>query len=156
MPAGSINATAFTSARCDREGIASSTLPPLPAPACAWPENAVDAAQAVCNLAFVPVALTYPHIVKPPGETARLERHPRTRVSMLVADYLWRGWSAEEIVRQYSYLTLAEVHSALAYYFDCPEEIEQELVAEYGEVERWKKEHPTPTFLARLKEQARR
>ena len=70
------------------------------------------------------VELTYPHIVRTPGEPARLERHPRTRVSMIVADYLWRGWSAEEIVRQYPYLTLAEVHAALASYFDQPDDID--------------------------------
>jgi hypothetical protein len=58
--------------------------------------------------------VAYPHIVNKDDESARLENHPRTRVAMLVADYLWRGWSAEEIVRHYSYLTLAEVHAALA------------------------------------------
>lgn len=58
--------------------------------------------------------LTYPHIEKQPGEPARLESHPRTRIAMIVADYLWRGWSAEVIVRQYAYLTLAEVRAALA------------------------------------------
>ena len=39
--------------------------------------------------------------------------HPRTRVAMLIADYLWRGWSAEEIVRHYPHLTLGEIHAAL-------------------------------------------
>lgn len=75
---------------------------------------------------------------------------------MIVADYLWRGWSAEEIVRQYLYLTPAEVHAALGYYFDHREEIQGELVAEYREVEEWKKAHPTPPLLVRLKEQAKR
>lgn len=87
------------------------------------------------------------------GEPARLESHPRTRVAMIVADYLWRGWSAEEIVRQYSHLTLAEVHSALAYYHDHRDEIESELATEYHDAEAWKNAHPTPDFLVRLKEQ---
>ena len=102
------------------------------------------------------VELTYPHIAKEPGKPARLERHPRTRVAMIVADYLWRGWSADEIARQYPYLTLAEVHAAMTYYFDHREEIEDELVVEYREVEGWKKTHPTPPLLVRLKEQAKR
>ena len=102
------------------------------------------------------VALTYPHISKEPGKPAHLERHPRTRVAMIVADYLWRGWSAEEIARQYPYLTLAEVHAAMTYYFDHREEIEDELVVEYREFEDWKKAHPTPPLLVRLKEQAKR
>ena len=100
----------------------------------------------------MPVELIYPHIVKPPGESARLEDHPRTRVAMIVADYLWRGWSAEEIVRQYPHLTLAEAHAALAYYFDHREEIEGELVSEYREAAQWKKAHPTPPLLLRLRE----
>ena len=101
-------------------------------------------------------AITYPHIIKKTGERACLENHPRTRVAMIVGDYLWRGWSAEEIVRQYPYLTLAEVHAALTYYFDHCEEIESELADEYHDVEQWKKAHPTPTFLLRLKEKSSR
>ena len=116
----------------------------------------VDASLPNCDYCSMPAALTYPHIVKEPGEPARLDRHTRTRVAMIVADYLWRGWSAEEIARQYPYLTLAEVHAAMTYYFDHRDEIENELLAEYREVEEWKKTHPTPPFLLRLKEQANR
>ena len=100
--------------------------------------------------------LVYPHIVKEPDRPAHLERHPRTRVAMIVADYVWRGWSAEEIARQYPYLTPAEVHAAMTYYFDHREEIEDELVSECREVEDWKKAHPTPPFLLRFKEQTKR
>jgi len=94
--------------------------------------------------------------VKEPGKPARLERHARTRVAMIAADHLWRGWSAEEIARQYPYLTLAEVHAAMTYYFDHQDEIEEELLAEYRKVEGWRKTHPAPPFLLRLKEQASR
>jgi uncharacterized protein (DUF433 family) len=104
----------------------------------------------------VPVELTYPHIVKEPGKPARLERHVRTRVALIVADYLWRGWSAEEIARQYPYLTLSEIHAAMTYYFDHRDEIEEELAAEYKDAEFWKKDHPTPPLLVRLKEQTHR
>ena len=45
------------------------------------------------------------------------------------------------------------MHAALTYFFDHREEIEDELVAEYREVEKWKKAHPTPPLLLRLKEQ---
>ena len=74
---------------------------------------------------------------------------------MIVADYLWRGWSAEEIARQYPYLNLAEVHAAMTYFFDHRDEIEAELLAEYQEVEEWKKAHPTPPLLLRLREQVK-
>jgi uncharacterized protein (DUF433 family) len=102
----------------------------------------------------MPAEVTYPHIVKLVGEPARLERYPRVRVAMLVADYLWRGWSAEEIVRQYSYLELAEIHAALTYYFDHREEIETELAIEYRQINEWKRTDPTSPLLLKLKEQA--
>jgi len=101
-------------------------------------------------------ALVYPHIEKPGRAPARLERHKRTRVAMIVADYVWRGWSAEEVVRQYPYLTLAEVHAALTYYFDHMDEIDAELEAESRDAGVWKKDHPTPARLTRLKKAASR
>ena len=97
------------------------------------------------------LVVSYPHIEKAAGEPARLESHPRTRVAMLAADYLWRGWSAEELVRHYPYLTLAEAHAALGYYFDHREEIDAELLKESSEVDAWRKTHPTASDLVRLK-----
>ena len=58
----------------------------------------------------MPAPLTYPHIEKRSGEAARLERIPRVRVAQIAMDHLAHGWSAEEICRQHSYLTVAEAH----------------------------------------------
>lgn len=77
----------------------------------------------------------YPHIVKEPGSPARLESHPRTRVAMIVMDYLGRGLGPEDIVLHYPYLTLAEVHAAMAYYHDHRDEIDAEI---QGELEQLK------------------
>ena len=77
----------------------------------------------------------YPHIVKEPGSPARLESHSRTRVAMIVMDYLGRGLGPEEIVRHYSYLTLAEVHSAMAYYHDHRDEIDSEIQGELEQLD---------------------
>jgi hypothetical protein len=81
-------------------------------------------------------ATSYPHIVKEPSTPARLESHPRTRVAMIVMDYLARGLGPEEIVRHYPYLKLAEVHSAMAYYHDHADEIDAEIQAELDQIER--------------------
>lgn len=70
---------------------------------------------------------------------------------MIVMDYQGRGWSAEEIARQYAYLTLAEVHAALAYYHDHSVEIDQELEAESAEVERLRRTTPESPLLKRLR-----
>jgi hypothetical protein len=96
-------------------------------------------------------ALEYPHIRSNDGDTARLERLPRIRVAQIASDYLGRGWSAEEMVLQYPHLTLAEVHSALAYYFDHREEIDRELSAELAEAERARQAQPESAVIARLR-----
>jgi len=76
------------------------------------------------------IEITYPHIAKTEGEPARLQRLPRIRISMIVIDYLNHGWSADEICIHYPHLKLAEVHSALAYYFDHQAEIDAEIKKE--------------------------
>lgn len=78
---------------------------------------------------------TYPHIVKEPGLPARLESHPRTRVAMIVMDYLARGLSPEEIVRHYPYLTPSEVHAAMTYYHDHQAELDAEIQGEIEQLE---------------------
>lgn len=95
--------------------------------------------------------VAYPHILESPGEPACLERHPRTRVAMIVTDYLGRGWSAEEIVLHYPYLSLAEVHAALGYYHDHQVEIDGEMADERTEAESARREAPVTPLLARLR-----
>ena len=95
--------------------------------------------------------VAYPHILQPPGEPACLERHPRTRVAMIVTDYLGRGWSAEEIVLHYPYLTLSEVHAALGYYHDHQTEIDCEMAGERADADAASREAPVTPLLARLR-----
>jgi uncharacterized protein (DUF433 family) len=78
---------------------------------------------------------SYPHILKEVGSPACLESHPRTRVAMIVMDYLGRGLAPEEIVSHYPYLTLAEVHSAMTYYHDHRDEIDAEIHGELQQLE---------------------
>jgi hypothetical protein len=80
-------------------------------------------------------AAAYPHIVKEPGSPAHLESHPRTRVAMIAMDYQDRGLSAEEMVRHYPYLKLAEVHAAMTYYHDHRDEIDAEIEAELEQLD---------------------
>jgi hypothetical protein len=78
--------------------------------------------------------ISYPHIVKETGVPARLESHPRTRVAMIVMDYLGRGLGPEDIVLHYPYLTLSEVHSAMTYYHDHRQEIDSEIRSEMDQL----------------------
>jgi hypothetical protein len=72
----------------------------------------------------------YPHLEKPEGQSARLQRLPRVRVAQIAMDYLAHGWSVEEMCRQHPYLTLAEAHAAMGYYFDHQQEIDNEINTE--------------------------
>lgn len=75
-------------------------------------------------------AVHYPHIVEADGEAPCLQNWPRVRVAQIVMDHLGRAWGADEIGRQYPHLSLAEIHSALAYYYDHREAIDNEIRAE--------------------------
>jgi uncharacterized protein (DUF433 family) len=79
-------------------------------------------------------ATAYPHISKKPGSAAHLERHPRTRVAMIVMDYLAPGLGPEDMVHHYPYLTLAEVHAAMTYYHDHQAEIDAEIQVELDQI----------------------
>lgn len=96
-------------------------------------------------------AATYPHIVKENGSAARLESHPRTRVAMIVMDYLARGLGPEEMVRHYPYLTHAEVHAAMGYYYDHQPEIDAEIQAELDLLEEEAKTQPPSPVWLKLK-----
>jgi uncharacterized protein (DUF433 family) len=77
--------------------------------------------------------VVHAHIVKTPGVRGGKPRvdGTRVRVSDLVC-LLKRGFTPEQMRAHLSDrpLTLAEVHSALAYYYDHPEEIEAEFARE--------------------------
>jgi uncharacterized protein (DUF433 family) len=97
------------------------------------------------------ISTSYPHITKENGSPACLENHPRTRVAMIVMDYLARGLSPEDLVRHYPYLKLAEVHSAMAYYHDHQEEIDAEIQAELDQLEREAANSPPSSIWLKLK-----
>lgn len=49
------------------------------------------------------------------------------KVIEVVLDRLAHGWSPEEIHFQHPHLSLAQIHAALAYYYDHQTEIDQEI-----------------------------
>lgn len=54
----------------------------------------------------------------------------RIKVSQIVLRYLAAGERVSEIVRRYPHLTPAQVHTAIAYFYEHPEEILAELYEE--------------------------
>jgi uncharacterized protein (DUF433 family) len=90
----------------------------------------------------------FPHIEKTNGEPAHLQRIPRVRVAQIAMDYLFHGWSVDEMCRHHPYLQLAEAHAAMTYYFDHVEEIDAEIQAEIQQSENERKQaFPSAIFL---------
>lgn len=97
------------------------------------------------------IGLTYPHIDAAVGKSPCLRRMPRIRVAQIAMDYLAHGWSAEEMCRQHSALTPAEVHAAMAYYFDHQAEIDREINQEQTQLEEESRYRPNSELLARIR-----
>ena len=95
--------------------------------------------------------LSHPHIEKLEGQPARLQRVPRVRVAQIVMDYLAYGWSAEEMCRHHLYLTPAEAHAAMAYYFDHQDEIDSEIRAEWEQAQRERLQAHRSPFYVRMR-----
>lgn len=67
----------------------------------------------------------YPHVVLD-GGWSRIEGS-RMKVHHLASAHLLHGWSAQELQRQFPDLSLAVIHSALAYYYDHRAEIDRQV-----------------------------
>jgi len=92
--------------------------------------------------------VTYAHIVKEPGYCGGKAAIGATRVRVNNVVFLHKqGKTPEQILVEYPGLTLAQVHGALAYYYDHQDEIEAELAADEGSDERH--EHRKAEALAR-------
>lgn len=89
-------------------------------------------------------AVTYPYIVcrrealsgKPHVEGTRI------RVSDIMVQHVYGDQSPEQIRAAFPHLTLAQIHSALAYYHDHKEEIHAEVDEAAGFAEAFRKNHP--------------
>ncbi len=77
------------------------------------------------------------------GPKARITGH-RIRVQDVAIWHEKLGMSPDEIVHHYPTITLADVHAALAYYWDHRDEIEQAIRDEDVFVEEFHKGYVTP------------
>ena len=67
----------------------------------------------------------------------------RVRVLDIVVWHEHQGMTPDEIVSHLPPITLADVHAALAYYFDHIDEIQQEMRAEREFVEEFRRKDPS-------------
>jgi uncharacterized protein (DUF433 family) len=68
----------------------------------------------------------YEHIIIDESGVALIEG-TNMKVIELVLEMTAYGWSAEELQFQHPYLSLGQIHSALAYYWDHAEELDRDI-----------------------------
>ena len=73
------------------------------------------------------------------------------KVVELILDHLAYGWSPEELHFQHSYLTMGQVHSALAYYWDHRAELDRDIERRMQLVDQVQKTTPPLPLVERLK-----
>ena len=81
---------------------------------------------------------SYPYIISDPGiaDGSPIIQGTRTTVRS-IAGYYQMGLTVDEILNNLSHLTISQVHSALAYYFDHQEEIDKDIQTS-SDIEFWK------------------
>jgi len=94
---------------------------------------------------------TAPHIVRDERGVAWVD-DTNVKVVELALDHLAYGWSAEAINEQFPHLSLAQIHAALAFFYDHSAEFEQEMLRREGEVAAWKVELGESALERRLRQ----
>jgi uncharacterized protein (DUF433 family) len=74
----------------------------------------------------------------------------KTKVTEVVLDKIAHGWSPEEMHLQHPHLSLAQIHSALAYYYEFKETIDDQIEREVREADELTAEASDPVFRKKL------
>jgi uncharacterized protein (DUF433 family) len=74
------------------------------------------------------------------------------KVKQLIAEHLHWGWSAEELHFQHPHLTLSQIYSALAYYWDHRGDIDQAMQEDAEFVRQLRAESAVSPFAARVRQ----
>jgi uncharacterized protein (DUF433 family) len=73
------------------------------------------------------------------------------KVIELILEKTAYGWSPEELHFQHPYLTLGQIYSALAYYWDHQKELDLDIEKRLTNVEQTREKMPPPKLIQRLK-----
>lgn len=73
------------------------------------------------------------------------------KVIELVLEQMAHGWSPEELHFQHPYLTLGQIHSALAYYWDHKAELDKNIEQRLEIVDKLQRKKRTSPLVSRLK-----
>jgi uncharacterized protein (DUF433 family) len=95
--------------------------------------------------------LTKPHIWIDERGAAWIDQ-TNTKVVEVALDMIAHGWSPEEIHFQHGHLSLAQIHAALAYYYDNKKEIDVHIESTLREFKQRRAEASESPIRLRLRE----
>ena len=98
------------------------------------------------------ITTPYEHIVVEDKGVA-VVADSRMKVAQLVSEVMAYGWSPEELHFQHPHLSMGQIHSALAYYWDHKDELDQDMARRRAQVEELRRTNPPSPLVARLKAQ---
>ena len=75
-----------------------------------------------------------------------------TKVVEVVLDKMAYGWSPEEMHRQHAHLSMAQIHAALAYYYEHQADIDAQIERDWQEVNELAARQPDSALRQRLRE----
>lgn len=73
------------------------------------------------------------------------------KVVELITNHLAYGWSPEELHFQHPYLSMGQIHSALAYYWDHKTELDQDVEERLESVDQIQKVTSPPSLVKQLR-----
>jgi uncharacterized protein (DUF433 family) len=73
-----------------------------------------------------------------------------TKVKEIVLDKLAYGWSPEEMHFQHPHLSMAQIHAALAYYYENQEKIDEEIRRDLEEVDQLRPQSESSALRSKL------
>jgi uncharacterized protein (DUF433 family) len=76
----------------------------------------------------------------------------RFKIIHVIIDHVAWKWSPEAIQLQHPDLTMAQIHSALAYYYDYRQEFDEQIQQSHGEYERLRAENQDSPIRKKLLE----
>lgn len=94
--------------------------------------------------------IAHPHIRLDARGVARID-DANVKVIEVVLDRLAYGWSPEEIHFQHPHLSLAQIHAALAYYYDHQAALDGEIAREEQRARALRRQPTESPLLDRLK-----
>lgn len=93
----------------------------------------------------------YEHVVLSDSRVPLISGTTMKVVELVLAQAAY-GWSAEELYIQFPQLTLGQIYSALAYYWDHRDELDTDIEKRIEKVDEIKKSTPVAPLIKRLKD----